>query len=43
MFEVHMKDCFHLSPKKGDLLILNNYRSITLTVIAAKVYCCKGL
>ena len=25
-------------PKKGDLSVTNNYRGITLTVVAAKIY-----
>ena len=32
------KDCILLFPKKSDLRITKNYRDITLTVIAAKVY-----
>ena len=33
-----MKGCILPSPKKGDLRLAKNYRGITLTSIAAKIY-----
>ena len=33
-----MKGCIHPFPKKGDLGLAKNYRGITLTSIAAKIY-----
>ena len=33
-----MKGCIPASPKKGDLVLAKNYRRITLTSIAAKIY-----
>ena len=33
-----MKGCILPFPKKGDLGLANNYRGITLTYIAAKIY-----
>ena len=30
--------CIHPFPKKGDLGLTSNYRGITLTAIAAKIY-----
>ena len=32
------KGCIHPFPKKGDLGLTSNYRGITLTAIAAKIY-----
>ena len=32
------KDCILPFPKKGDLRLAKNYRGITLTSIAAKIY-----
>ena len=36
--EKWMKGCILLFPKKGNLGIIKNYKGITLTAIAAKVY-----
>ena len=33
-----MKGCIHRFPKRGDLGLAKNYRGITLTSIAAKIY-----
>ena len=33
-----MKGCIHSFSKKGDLRLAKNYRGITLTSIAAKIY-----
>ena len=33
-----MKECILLFPKKGNLELAKNYRGITLTSIAAKIY-----
>ena len=33
-----MKGCIPICPKRGDLGLVKNYRGITLTSIAAKIY-----